>query len=125
MKSALERLRELRASRVVGHEGVEPAITLIDDIPLTAQENTQEAVAADAPEPTVTLVPYQRLYVDYDMPDKRDFTPTELRQARKRLRPWGDAQHYTLVEDQEGSHVSGVLPPELRHEGWIFPTGGS
>jgi len=47
-------------------------------------------------DPETIQVPYQRLWINYDVADGT-YTPAQLRRARKRVRPWGGVLSYRLT----------------------------
>jgi hypothetical protein len=45
-------------------------------------------------------VPYQRIWFDWDVPDG-EYTPEQLRQAKKRVHRWGGVRRYTIRRAQQ------------------------
>jgi hypothetical protein len=92
--------------------GTESATDLLDFCDPKIVQGRRECSAKSAKSGEVLTVPYQRIWFDYDIPD-RTYTPEQLRKARKWVYPWGKVACYLLTETATGARFSGMLPPEL------------
>lgn len=99
--------------------------------PETVSEPSSPVDRETAPTPEVIEATYQRFWLDYAVRDGT-YTPEELRQVKKVVKPWGPVKTYRLVAVKQYSEplgcwlfviteASGDVPPDAR---FLTPVAG-